>query len=389
MKRILLLALFIIIPSSIYSAGYERILTEDSSIQTALAINHDILIYAQNIEFEEQRMQESKALFFPNVELNFNLSKFNNASPMLIFGELAPTPVFLPQDNKDIYYSTRISVWQSVFSGGRIRTTNKLAKMQMNKIKNEENLIKNKVINDVKIAFNECLYYKELLKLLNAKLENVVSKKSKNEISDIERKIDIVQMNYEKKKLDLLNSIGLELNTIIDISGSFKPKIKSFDLNQCLLLAYQFKPEMQVTQYQETIDGLVVNLLSMQKYPNISIGAAQEWTGDQIIGDDTNWYISLNANIPVFDGGGAFARVKQGKINAREAALKRSKAESKVRLDVSQSFIEYNFWRKKAFQSDLLEREGHYTEEDLEIIKNINKSFYELERSVGIQLELY
>lgn len=387
-KKVAFCLAFIFTAQSILAAGFEKVLTEDSSVQTALAINHDIMIHSQNVEYARQRINESRSLYFPKIDLNFNISKFNNSEPMMLFGAISPSPVHLPSGNKDIYYSTRLAIWHNVYSGGRVKTTNKLAEINMDKIKNEENLVKTRVINNVKCAFNECLYYKEQIKfyLVHA---SKTARNNKNENIENTYKLDVAQYNYEKALLNLLNAIGLELNTIVDVAGDFSPKIKNLELNQCILLAYQFKPEMQGNQYQETIDGLMVNLLSMQRFPTVSIGAAQEWLGDRLIGDESNWYVTINANIPIFDGGSGFARVKQGRIDVREATLKRSKTEEEIRLQVSKTFLDYSFWKQQAAKVKLLERAGEYTESDLELIYNINKSYYALELAIGVQLDLY
>ncbi|MDR1695437.1 MAG: TolC family protein [Endomicrobium sp.] len=384
---VLILFVSVFAAAASYAKSYEKILTEESSVQTALSINHDILIKSQNIEHAKQRIRESRSLYFPKVDLNLNVSRFENAEPMIIMGEISPSPVYIPGLNKDYYFSTRLSVWQSIYSGGRIRTTNKLAEMNIRKIKNEENLAKIRVINKVKTVFGSCLYYREMIKHYKYVLSD--GKPPRSEAEKINRKIEMAQFNFDKEMLNLLSAIGLELNTIAGISGELTPHIRNLNLDQCLLLAYQFKPEIQMTQYQESIDGLVVNLLSQERIPTVSFGAAQEWLGDKIIGDGSNWYVSLNANIPIFDGGAAIARSRQGKINVREAALKRSKTEEAVRLEVNKAFLEYNFWKRQAVLSGILEKDGNYNESDLEIINSLNKSYYALELAVGVQLDSY
>jgi outer membrane protein TolC len=370
-----------------FAEGFEKILTEDFCVQSALAINPDILISAQRIEFANQRVIESRALYMPKIAVNLNLSKFNNTTPMVLPDDFAGLPVYLPAGIKDIYYSTRLSAWQSLYSGGRIKTVNKFAKINLEKVQNEADSIKIKVINNVKRAFNEVLYYKEKLALVDSLAEKERAGKDKSRLFELLKKSASERYHYEKELFNLLNFAGLELNTIAGISGEFAPKIKKLDLNRCILLAYQFKPEMQATQYQESLDGLMLSILSMQQYPTVSAGAAQEWTGDQIIGDASNWYVSLNINIPVFDGGATFARVRQAKINVREAALKRSKKEDEVKLLINKALLEYNFWSRQALQ--LPEKSGNYSEADLDIIRNLNRSYYDLELAVGVQLDSY
>ncbi|MCL2145396.1 MAG: TolC family protein [Endomicrobia bacterium] len=371
----------------VYCDGYEKILTEDSSIQTAININHDILIHSQSIDFAYQRINEARSLYFPKIDFNLNVSRFNNMEPLILPGQLSPSPIYLPGEIKDIYFSTRLSVWQGIYSGGKVRTTNKLAEMNMNKVKNEANAVKNNVINKVKTVFNACILYKEKRDLFSRQLGDINNKKSA-EASELQRKIDLMSFSFDKEVLTLLNVIGLELETMVMLEGKLTPKIKKFDLSQCMLWAYQFRPEMQSTQMQESIDGLMVNLVSMQKFPTISIGAGQEWLGERVIGDESSWYVSINANLPVFDGGGSFARVKQGRVNAREATLKRSKIEDQVKLEVSKALMEYNFWKEQFYKAEMSEKIP-YTEPELDIIYNLNRSYYALELAVGVQLDSY
>jgi outer membrane protein TolC len=136
----------------------EKVLTEASSVQLALSINPDILEYVENIEHATQRVKESRLLYFPNINLNLNLSSFNSRGSVIMYNESLRFLVCQPVGKKNLYYSTRLSIWQSVYSGRRIKAANRLAEISMNKIKNEENIVKSKVINNVKVIFNDCLY---------------------------------------------------------------------------------------------------------------------------------------------------------------------------------------------------------------------------------------
>jgi hypothetical protein len=392
MKKHSILLLLILLSQYLFAVTPERVFTEKSSVQSALSINPDILKYSQDLECAEQRVKESSSLYFPNIDLNLNLSKFNNYQPMIILGESSQFLVYLPGAKKDLYYSTRLSIWQTIYAGGKIRTINKLADVNMNRVKSEGNVIKSKVINNVKIIFNDCLYHKALVGFYDSKIKEYELRKIhivRSEIEALIRKRSIEQFHYKKEILNLLNAIGVDLNITAAISDTLNPKMKVFDLEKCLLLAYQFRSEIKTTQDEETLDGLMLNLLSMQKYPNVSVGAAKEWLGDRIIGDESSWYFSINANIPIFDGGGSFARIKQGKTKVRESTIRRAKLENEIRLKVRQSFLEYDFWRNQSMDAKILEKNGQYDETDISIIHDLNRSYYNLELAVGVELDSY
>jgi outer membrane protein TolC len=367
-------------------------LTLEMCIQKAISTNVDLLECYQNVECANQKIKEAKALYYPNLDLNINFSHFNNMRSSLISDNMSQVPIFLPSGKKELHYTSRISIWQNIYSGGRIKTTNKLTQINSEKIKNEKDIVKNKVINDIKLIFNECLYFKELLefdlaKVMDSELGKVHLPSS--EIKKLKRKCLEDQLSYDKEVLNLLAAIGKEFDSIVKVSGEIVPKIKHLDLATCLFLASQFRAELKSSQYQESVDNLTLSLLSLQKFPVLTIGAAQEYIGERIFNDNTNWYVSLNANIPIFDGGALFARIRQGKIKLRQTTLSRTKSEKNIRLCVTKAFWEYNFWKSRTIDAKLLGGKKRYNEEELELIRTLNKSYYKLEFAVGVGLDSY
>ncbi|MDR2399935.1 MAG: TolC family protein [Endomicrobium sp.] len=397
MKRsefLFILTLYICFPISVKAQIFEEVLTETTSIKQALSTNVDILECSQNIEYANQKVKESEALYYPDLEFNINLSHFKNMTPAIISNNISQDPIFLPIAKKDLYYASKISIWQNIYLGGRIKTTNRLTKINKEKTENEKEIVKNRVINDIKLIFNECLYHKELLEFYLAKINAYNLRRihlSHLEIRKLKKQYLEEQLFYNKEVLNLLATIGKDLNSIVKISGQMAPKIRYLNLNTCLFLSHQFKPEIKSSQYQESLDSLTLNLLSLQKFPVITVGAAQEWVGEELYikGNNTNWYLSLNANLPIFDGGSLFARIKQGKIKLRQSTLAKTKAERDIELSVIKTFLEYDFWRSRALEAKLLEKNKQYNDEDLEIIKDLNKSYYNLEFAVGVDLDSY
>ncbi|MDR2351124.1 MAG: TolC family protein [Endomicrobium sp.] len=337
----------------------EEVLTEAISIQRALSSNIEILEASQHVDFASQKIIESKILYFPNFDFNLNCSHFNNSGVLTLASENSILPILLPVGNEGLRYSARLSVWLNVYTGGRIKTANKLAKINKEQTENERDVVKNKIINDVKLVFNECLYYKELLEIDIAKLRLVELGRmqvSLENIKNLRKKCIEEQLSFEKEILNLLAVIGKDINSIVRISGKAIPKIKQLDFDKCLFLAYQFKPELKSLQAQEKLDSLSLNLLSLQKFPRITLGAAQEWFGTRLFKDDTWRYVSLNANIPILTEDLYLQKFKQGEIKKRQSVLARAKAEREVRLSISKSFLEYNFWRKRAINAELLKK---------------------------------
>ncbi len=393
-KIVVFLSLFLIFAEKVCCDYSERVLTLDSSIRQALSINHDVLINKQSILFAEQRIKKTKTLYYPVVNFNINASRFSNDLPTVINSESLPNLTYLPSGIQDFYYSTRISLWQTIYNGGRTSATNELAKISLSQAKNKSDIKTNEVIANVKTSFYKLLSLQEKIKIYGKELDILANNRNAAQdlVSGLKDNIEICRYEYNMQMLDFLNLVGLSLDTTVELSGTMEIQDLNLELDQCILWAYQFRPEMKNTQYQETMDGIEVNLLTMEKYPTVMFGASYDWMDGNSRPIEKNWYISLNLNYPIFDGGSLFAKIKEKKIQARQATLERSKEEEKIKLQVRKAFEKYTFWYKKAKtvslsydQSDTI-RDLENKIRKTEIMHNYLKSLFELELSIGRQI---
>lgn len=394
LKLAVLLSLCLLFSATKAFSQYpERVLTLDASIRQALNINHDILINRQSVLFAEQRIKKTQKFYYPSVDLNLNVSKFSNDLPTVIDSESMPNATYLPEGTQDLYYSTRLSLWQTIYNGGKTSATNELAKISLSQVKNKSDIKTNEVIANVKTDFYKIIVLQEKIKLYKQSID-ILSKNTKSE-SDVEvlkNKLEIAEYEYQIQILDFLNLIGLGLDTVIELSGSMDMQNLDLNLDQCILWAYQFRPEMKNTQYQETIDGIEVNLLTMEKYPTIMFGAAYDWMDGDSRTIEKNWYVSLNLSLPIFDGGSLFAKIKEKKIQARQATLERSKEEEQIKLQVRKAYNKYIFWYSKASKNTNTGKQKDIIKnlEDkmykMDIMYNYLKSLFELELSIGRQI---
>ena len=376
-KYFILLLLFLVSP--IFAQGVERVLTLDDCTKLALNINQDILIAKEAVSYAEQRVNEAKSLYFPKLDLNFNVSRFSNDFETLINSHYLPATILLPYGDMDYFYSTKLALWQPIYNGGKTVATNKLAKINYEKAKTNAEIKKNEVVTQVKAQFYKNIALKEKIQIY----KDYLSKKPNASLQD---QLDILEHQYELETLELLSLVGLELDMVIDIEGTLETEKLNLDLQQCILWAYQFRPEIKTTQYQESMDNIGVNLITMEKLPTVMLGASYDWLGDDLEKWERDWYISLNINLPLFEGGAVFSRLKQKKIQARQATIERSKIEDRIKLEVRKAFSEYTFWYNKL--SKIEESKTKSIEQDIlkaDIKYNYIKSLSELLKVMGKQ----
>ena len=358
MKKFFLLFFVLLLEASIFAQNIERVLTVDECIKCALNINHDILLNKTSIAFAEQRAKEVKTLYFPTIDINFNLSRYSNDFATVINSNYLPVTILLPEGSRDYFYSTRIALWQNIYNGGRIIATNKLAKINQEKAQNKLDTTKNEVAAKVKIQFYKNISIKTKIEIYKKYLSNKVN-------ILLQEQLEMLQHEYELEMFNLLALIGLELDTVIDIEGHIKPQKLDLNLQQCLLWAYKFRPEIKTTQYQETMDNISVNLINMERYPTVKIGASYDW-----LGDDKN--------------NSEKERLKQKKIKARQATIERSKIEEKIKLEVRKAFSEYIFWYNKVMKIKDMKTtniEQELLKEDIKY--NYMKSLVNLDLAIG------
>ena len=374
-KYFILLLLFAVSP--VFAQGVERVLTLNECTQLALNINQDILIANEAVSYAEQRVNEAKSLYFPKLDLNFNISRFSNDVETLINSHYLPATILLPIGSRDYFYSTKLALWQPIYNGGKTMATNKLARINHEKAKTNAEIQKNEVIANVKAQFYKNIALKEKIKIYKDYL-------SKKKDITLQNQLDILEHEYELETWELLSLIGLELDTVIDIEGTIDVEKLDLNLQQCILWAYQFRPEIKTTQYQESMDNIGVNLITMEKLPTIMLGASYDWLGDDQENWERDWYVTLNINLPLFEGGAIFSRLKQKKIQARQASIERAKIEDRIKLEVRKAFSEYNFWYKKLLKAE--ESNVKSIEQDIlkaDIRYNYIKSLTELWKVMG------
>jgi len=352
----------------------ERVLTLDESITVGLHNSQEVLGSQEEIALAREMIKEAGAQIFPKIDFNLGVSKYNNNFPTV----LAPSfnSEYLPAGNTDAFYATRLSLWQYLYANGRYSTNLTLAEANLSQAKSQADIAKNKVILAVKRSFYSCLVLKEKIKAYETAQAALNALMEKNPPARTRWSYDLNRMNFEvhklrhefdKKKLKYLETLGLELNTIIEIQGELSAPRAEYDLNKCIAWAKNYRPELSQTQFQQTIDSLRVNLSLAERYPTVTLGANYERLGERFPLDMTNWNATINVNVPIFDGWASWSRIRQRKLQAREGIIRRSKIEDRVFADVREAYLDYTFWKNSVLELSAARNESLEPDKKLEL----------------------
>ena len=400
-SKFLLFTFYFLLITCLYSQQLtERTLTLDESVGLAISNSQQLLSAAQDIQIAKQRLKEARAIMYPQLEFNANYSRFNAESPLFLSPLLGNT--ILPQktigelDNIENYYTTKISLSQVLWSGTKLSSTKKFAETEFKTAESDYGAIKNQTVATAAKNFYKLLVMQKKLDICNASLEKLAGRKNDNTNSKnrflTDRNMEKIKSCGEKIKKDLeiaridfLDSIGIELNTIFDITGELEYKKIPADINKCLAWAMEYRPELKKTELQEQMDALAVNLSLSGRYPTVALGGNYQLEDKQWPFEKKSWNATVNLTLPVFDGGGQFARIKQKKYQYRKAQINRANISDTIKAEVRKSFIEYEYaiekYEKKPKEAEMLTAPS-------ELYKNISFSDYVEIAAAVLQMQL-
>lgn len=380
----------------------ERTLTLKESIDIAISNNQPLLSADLDIKIAHQRLKEARSIMFPQLEFNANYSRFEAESPLLLSPPLGNTilPQIISADigESENYYTTKISLSQILWRGAKFSATTKFANAALKSAESDYSAIKSETIFLTKKTFYMLLAVQKKIDVCKTAIE-LLSNKSLQKLSDknkfmaeqilnrIASAKEKIEKNFEIAKVDYLEAIGIEFNTIFVIKGELKYEKAAADLNKCLAWAMEYRAELKKTELQEQMDALSVNLSLSGRYPTIALGGNYQVEDKEWPFENKSWNATVNLTYPLFDGFAQFARIKQKKYQLRQAQISRSNISDSVKAQVRKSLVEYEYAIKQFEQKGLALDDILSTKETL--LKNLSYMDYieVSEMIMNLQLE--
>ncbi|MFA5857597.1 MAG: TolC family protein [Elusimicrobiota bacterium] len=336
----------------------DRFIDINTCVRLGLINNTDIKIVQKDVDIAEQKVYEAGALIYPRAELNFNFSRYDAKQMFLLppnFGSTFLPPNLKPEPEASDYYSTRISVYQDIYSAGRHLGTLLTAKASLDRMRNQLAQLKDIVAYDIKQGYYQTVYhslrikrYRQALTVIEKSIADYTSKlrNAGNEdlsraqvlLSELRSMYYRAEQDFRAGKLKLNHTAGLDLANDYILDENLKYKPVDVEISKCLAWAFRYRPELKQIRAQEDIDAVSINLAVAHKYPTIFFGFNYEIAGDVFPFPEKNWNATVNINLPVFDGWAGNIRQRQVEINAEKGRLRRGEYENLVEYDVRAAY---------------------------------------------------
>jgi outer membrane protein len=324
-------------------------------VNLAVRNSQGIQIAQEAVSGAEQKISESKSLYYPQVNLTAGYSRlslvsefdFNLGSEVMHFKFSSPNN-----------YSFRLVASQQLFNWGRSQKTVRLSRLGVDLAEDAAATVRQMTAYQVIPIYYNLLFAGEAVKVLDETRELFAQKlnilKARFEAgmaSDFDLSLIQVQMSaIDSQKADLNNSVRkliltynrianrpLDADLVVGEPLDFQPL--AVDELQLLQEALANRVEFKQLRDQEALLATQAALARTGSKPNLLASFTYEIRNgflpsvDQLRG---NWTLALSAVLPLFDGFRTRAQVSQAEISLNMARRQRQDQEKGVAAEIRQ-----------------------------------------------------
>ncbi|MCP2519485.1 TolC family protein [Candidatus Aminicenantes bacterium AC-335-K20] len=362
-RKIFFMISIILFISSFSLLSQEKIiLTLEKSIQLAIKQNPYYLAVQKKVERAKAQLAEARSNFFPKITFNaihtLKEKLFEIEMPSFIPG--MPSRRVTIDFTKD--YQFTLNFTQPLFTSGKLYYSYNQAKYNLELTKEIERQARQQVIFEVKRAFFGCLLAREFVKVSREAVElaekHLTTVKNLYEVgmasqfdllraevrlANLKPQLIKAKNNYESALLGLKTILGIDINTPIELKGKLEYEPFEIDLEQCMEIALENRPELIQLNYQEKIGEQMLKLAKVYNFPTLSIVGNYNIWGNELSLDKDKWQnyynINLVLSIPIFSGFLTSAKIGQSKAFLKEIKLNKKALIENIKLEVRQAIL--------------------------------------------------
>lgn len=380
--------LFIFVVGQVFS---QQVLTLQDSISIALKNNLSIRSAEMKVKSAEDKVREARSSMLPNIsgsisyiytgklqEMELDLSGMFAGMPTTPSKGAPPTgdnPIQIGMPSRTSFpigskHVSRagISAQQAIFTWGKILNAYEQAKLALEAERCALESTKQQVILDTTKAFYNVLLTNELVKVSEMAVAQVQAHlKTTQDLIDVgmatnfdllRAKVQLANVssqlikmrNLKKLSEDALkNTLGLDLNTPIELKGQLVYKSLDLNLDELFKLALANRPELKQLDLQERAAKKIVSVAKAGNKPNLFAVydysyMANEKEFDDIFKDENwknTWSLTFALSIPIFDGLATRAKVKQAESAVKQVQIAKQQLINGIALEVRSAFFSF------------------------------------------------
>jgi outer membrane protein TolC len=367
MRRIASIALTVALGLGLAAPGFSQeklVLTLDDCLRLALAGNPFVLATKEKEAAAAAQVRDAASRFFPSVNGQgsdiLDKKVFTLEFPSFVPGE---PPQRVEFDFTKTYQFT-LAFSMPVFTGGRLVSGFKQANYNLKATREIIRQSQQETVFNVKKAFYGYLLARdfsavagEAVALAGKHAANVknlydaglASKfdllRSEVQVANLKPQLIRARNSLELAELALKNLLGLDLARPVEVRGELGVVPLGLDVEEAVVRALRQRPELSQLDFQRRMAAEMVKIARGSGLPSVAIGGAYNFWSNNFNFRNKNWEsyytISLNLNIPIFNGFASNAQVGQAKAVLRELELTGKGLVETIKLEVRQAVLNY------------------------------------------------
>ncbi len=169
--------------------------------------------------------------------------------------------------------------------------------------------------------------------------------RSEVQVANLKPQLIRARNSLELAELALKNLLGLDLARPVEVRGELGAVPLDLDIEEAVVRALQQRPEISQLDFQRRMAVEMVKIARGSGLPSLAVGGAYNFWSNNFNFRNKNWEsyytISLNLNVPIFNGFASHAQVGQSKAVLRELELTGKGLAETIKLEVRQAVLYY------------------------------------------------
>ncbi|MBI3551990.1 MAG: TolC family protein [Elusimicrobia bacterium] len=299
-------------------ASFEKVFSLDEAQRIALQNDARLLSAEQDVIIAQERVNQAKFLFLPEVGLQASATKYEARYPFSLSGDFRNILLF--PDNgpftagdsakNGAIYSGRGYMNMALYEGGRTLNTLRLAQAaQKQALSNHESVHMDLQLS-VKEVFFRLILAQEKAAATSDFLKSVEEALAKGGLGAWDRvegeslvgsaraRDSEASHNLDLARLNFLKNVNLELDTPFKVVGELETKPVDIDIEKAVLWAVELRPELQSETYKAEMDAITVNIAAGRPKPTVFLASDYELTALRFPLRQNNWDASIGVKLP-------------------------------------------------------------------------------------------
>ncbi|MGC8843069.1 MAG: TolC family protein [bacterium] len=343
-----------------YLAVLPNPLTLEEAVKIALQNNKQIKVAEEKLLSAKSNLEMAKASEKILTSLSASALRIDKKTTITMPSFIPGRPPIQITIGELYSYKASLGVFHPIDISKKISLREKAASLSIDQADIDYERTKEDVITSTKKAFLQALQAKKSIAIfettLKAAEEHLRVAKANYEagtvpqfdvlraevnLANIRQQLLSVQNAYEMAKSALLNTMGIDPTTPVELQEDVKPpEVPPLSLEDCIKKAIQNRKEISVLKLGLEIAEETLRLTKRENYPDLTIAFSYNWQHPttSFSPREFTWNIVLSLSATPFDSG--LNRAKQKNLETAIETLKAnlSQLEDGVKLEVKNAY---------------------------------------------------